>query len=235
MKVFTRTIASFWNSSIGKKILVALTGIVLLLFLPGHLAGNLLVFAGPDAMNGYAIWLHELGHGTAIWFARLGLLAAFVVHILLTVQLTLANRAARPEYAYPSTVQASRSSRLMIWSGLTIFAFVIYHLLHYTARAVQNFDGPAYRTTLHGEEVFNVHKMVIDGFSVPLVSLFYIIAISLLCSHLSHGVASVFQTLGLRSRKTAGLIKALGWTYALAIWAGFLSIPVAIWLFGFGR
>ena len=93
MKSLSRTIGSFWNSSIGKKILVALTGIALLLFLPAHLAGNLLVFVGPDALNEYGVWLHELGPGTAIWFARLGLLSAFIIHLVLTVQLTAANRA----------------------------------------------------------------------------------------------------------------------------------------------
>ena len=108
MKVLTRTIGSFCKSSIGKKFLVALTGIVLLLFLPGHLAGNLLIFAGPDALNEYAVWLHHLGHGAAIWIARIGLLVAFVVHVTLTIQLTAANRAARPDYVYPAVVQASR-------------------------------------------------------------------------------------------------------------------------------
>jgi len=235
MKVLTRTIASFWKSSIGKKILVALTGIILLLFLPGHLIGNLLVFLGPDAINAYGVWLHELAHGGAVWIARFGLLAAFGLHIVLTIQLTAANRAARPHYAFPGTIQASGSSRIMIWSGLTILAFVIYHLLHYTVRIAQDFSGPAYMTTLEGEEVFNIHKMIIDGFSAPLVSIFYIIAITLLCSHLSHGFASVFQTLGIRSSKTNEFIKKLGWAYALVIWIGFLSIPVAIWIFGYGR
>jgi succinate dehydrogenase / fumarate reductase cytochrome b subunit len=235
MKVLTRTTASFLGSSIGKKILVALTGLLLLLFLPGHLVGNLLMFLGPDAINEYAAWLHHLGHGGAIWVARAGLLAAFGIHIALTIQLTRENRAARPAYAHARTIQAGRSSRLMIWSGLTILAFVVYHLLHYTVRVTQDFSGPAYKTSLHGEEVFNVYKMVIDGFSAPLVSIFYIVALTLLCSHLSHGFASVFQTLGLRSEKTQRAIKSLGWIYAVVIWLGFISIPASIWLFGYGR
>ena len=236
MKSLTRTIGSFWNSSIGKKILVALTGIALLLFLPAHLAGNLLVFVGPDALNEYGVWLHELGHGTAIWFARLGLLSAFIIHLVLPVQLTAANRAARPEYAYPSTVQASRSSRSMMWSGLTILAFVIYHLLHFTLRVGNEYDGESYQTTLpgHQEEVHNVYKMMIDGFSWTPASIFYLIAVTLLCSHLSHGFASVFQTLGVRSSKTSALSGKLGWAYAIIIWLGFVSIPIAIWIFGYG-
>ena len=235
MKVLTRTVVSFWNSSIGKKILVALTGIVLLLFLPGHLIGNLLVFVGPEALNEYGAWLHDLGHGAAVWVARAGLLAAFGLHILLTVQLTARNRVASTAYAYPSTVQASRSSRIMIWSGLTILAFVIYHLLHFTIRVVKDFSGPAYKTMVDGKEALNLYRMVIDGFSAPLVSVFYIVAISLLCSHLSHGFASVFQTLGLRSSKSKSLINKLGWAYALIIYCGFISIPISIWIFGYGR
>lgn len=237
MKVLTRTIGSFWQSSIGKKILVALTGLALLLFLPGHLAGNLLVFAGPDEINGYGVWLHDLGHGAAIWVARIGLLVAFVVHIVLTIQLTQANRSARTAYAFKATVQASRSSRLMIWSGCTILAFVIFHLLHFTVRVGNDFGGESYMTTLPGHEgkVHNIHKMIIDGFTNAPAALFYIIAISLLCSHLSHGFASVFQTLGLRSGKTSELIKKVGWAYAITMWLGFVSIPIAILFFGYGR
>lgn len=237
MKVLTRTIGSFWQSSIGKKILVALTGLALLLFLPGHLAGNLLVFGGPDAINGYGVWLHNLGHGAAIWVARIGLLVAFVVHVVLTIQLTQANRSARTDYAFNATVQASRSSRIMIWSGCTILAFVIFHLLHFTFRVANDFDGPAYMTTLPGHEgeVHNIYKMIIDGFTNVPATLFYIIAITLLCSHLSHGFASVFQTLGLRSEKTRELIQKIGWAYAIAMWLGFLSIPISILFFGYGR
>ena len=236
MKDLTRTILSFWNSSIGKKILVALTGVALLLFLPGHLIGHLLVFAGQDAINGYALFLHELGHGAAIWIARLGVLGAFVIHLVLTIQLTATNRAARTQYAYPSTVQASISSRLMIWSGLTILAFVIYHLLHFTVRIGNEYNGESYFTTLPGHqgEVHNVYKMMIDGFSWAPASAFYIVALTLLCSHLSHGFASVFQTLGIRSRKTTEVIRKLGWTYALLVWLGFISIPISIWIFGYG-
>lgn len=237
MKALTRTIGAFWNSSIGKKILVALTGIALLLFLPSHLIGNLLVFAGKDAINEYALWLHELGHGGAIWAARIGLLVAFVLHVQLTIQLTVANKAARSSYAYPSTVQASRSSRIMIWSGLTILAFVIYHLSHFTIRIGNDYNSSHYLTSLPGHEgkVHNVYQMMIDGFSHPANVLFYLIALTLLCSHLSHGFASVFQTLGVRSSKTKALLKQVGWAYALLIWLGFISIPIAILVFGYGK
>ena len=229
------TLCSFWSSSIGKKTIVALTGIVLLLFLPGHLIGNLLVFLGPDAINEYGVWLHEIGHGAVIWIARITLLVCFVAHIVATIQLTRQNKAAKQEYAFKATVQATKSSRLMIWSGLTILAFVVYHLLHFTVRVANDFDGPGYKTMVEGQEAHNVYKMMIDGFSWAPATIFYIIAITCLCSHLSHGVSSVFQTLGIRSEKTAQIIKTFGSLYAVLIWAGFLSIPIAIFIFGYGR
>ena len=237
MNALTRAILSFWDSSIGKKILVAGTGIALLLFLPGHMIGNLLLFAGKDAINEYALWLHNLGHGGAVWIARIGLLAALVVHVLLTIQLTARNRAVRQKYSHPATNRASRSSRMMIWSGLTILAFIIYHISHFTVRIGNDYNGTAYLTSLPGHEgdVHNVHKMIIDGFSHTGNTVFYMIAITILCSHLSHGFASVFQTLGLRSRKSDLLIARAGWAYALLIWVGFLSIPVAVLFFGYGR
>ena len=237
MNALTRAVLSFWDSSIGKKILVAGTGIALLLFLPGHMIGNLLLFAGKDAINEYALWLHNLGHGGAVWIARIGLLAALVVHVLLTIQLTARNRAVRQKYSHPATNRASRSSRMMIWSGLTILAFIIYHISHFTVRIGNDYNGTAYLTSLPGHEgdVHNVHKMIIDGFSHTGNTVFYMIAITILCSHLSHGFASVFQTLGLRSRKSDLLIARAGWAYALLIWVGFLSIPVAVFFFGYGR
>lgn len=235
MKALQRTLCSYWGSSIGKKIIVALTGIVLLLFLPGHLIGNLLVFLGPDAINEYGVFLHEAGHGALVWVARITLLTCFVLHIGATIQLTRQNRAARQSYEFESTVQATRSSRLMIWSGLTILAFVVYHLLHFTVRVANDFDGPAYKIQLEGHEALNVYKMMIDGFSWAPATIFYIIAITCLCSHLSHGVSSVFQTLGLRSKKSSEAIRIIGNLYALVIWVGFLSIPIAIFCFGYGQ
>ncbi len=125
----------------------------------------------------------------------------------------------------------------MIWSGLTILAFLIYHLLHYTVRVGNEYDGESYLTTLPGKEgqVHNIYKMMIDGFSWAPASIFYLIALTLLCSHLSHGFSSVFQTLGIRSAKTSEFLHKLGWLYAVVIWLGFISIPISIWIFGYGR
>lgn len=226
----------FYQSSVGKKIVVALTGGFLVLFLLGHMIGNLLVFAGPDAINEYGHALQSAGHGMLVWVARVAIFGSIALHVIATIQLTKANRAARTErYGFEKTQVASKSSRVMIFSGLTILAFFIYHILHFTVRAGNDYNKDAYFTTLDGERVHNVYKMVIDGFSWFPASAFYVIAMLLLCSHLSHGVSSMFQTLGLNTEKTAPLFKKLGWAYALLILIGNCSIPIAIYVFGYGR
>lgn len=240
MNALTRCLDTYWSSSIGKKLVVAITGIVLVLFLAGHLIGNLVVFMGPEPFNAYAYFLHHMLHGMGIWVFRAVMLVMIVAHIVATIALTRQNRAARKSYEHSATIQASRSSRTMILSGLTILAFVIYHMLHFTARIGNEYNSLArYKTTLHGVEgeVHNAWQMVIDGFSPSAwyVSVFYVIAMTLLCSHLMHGVGSIFQTLGFRSKKAASLIKQISIGYALFIWIGFISIPIAILVFGFGR
>lgn len=239
MNAITRCLDTYWSSSIGKKLIVALTGLVLVLFLAGHMSGNLLVFVGPEAFNDYAQLLHNLLHGVGLWIARIGLLVAVVLHVAATIALTRQNRTARKQYEYQATIQASKSSRIMIWSGLTILAFVIYHLMHFTVRVGNEYNNPGLYTDLAykaatGEYRQNAWKMVIDGFSVWYVVLFYLISMTMLCSHLSHGVGAIFQTLGLRSKKSASSIDLISKAYAILIWVGFVSIPVAIF-FGFGR
>jgi succinate dehydrogenase / fumarate reductase cytochrome b subunit len=235
MNALTRCLATYWSSSIGKKLVVALTGLFLLLFLAGHLVGNLVVFMGPEAFNAYAHFLHHMLHGAGIWVFRIVMLVMLGAHIAATVVLTRQNRAARKSYECVNTIQASKSSRFMIVSGLTILAFFIYHMLHFTARVGNEYNNPAlYTYLLDGKQVHNAWKMVIDGFSVWYVSAFYIVAMTLLASHLVHGFQSVFQTLGLRSKKSAATLQQLSIAYTAFIWIGFVSIPVAI-LLGFGR
>jgi succinate dehydrogenase / fumarate reductase, cytochrome b subunit len=240
MNAITRSLSHCWQSSVGKKLLVAVTGVFLALFLAGHLAGNLLVFAGAAAFNDYAEFLHHMLHGAGIWAFRAVMLAAVVVHVAATISLTRSNRAAREPYQCQATIQATRSSLTMIWSGLTVLAFLVYHLLHFTIRAGNQYDTlDRYKETLvrDGGEVVrhNAWQMVVDGFSVWYVSLFYVVAMCLLAAHLAHGVQSAFQTLGLRSAKTAAALDLAARGYAAAIWLGFVSIPVAINVFGFGR
>lgn len=232
MNALTRSAAAYWQSSIGKKLVVAVTGLAMVLFLAGHLTGNLLIYAGREAFNEYAKFLHEAGHGALIWIARIGLLVVVVLHVWATILLTRENRAARKEeYAYKTTIQTSKSSRIMIWSGLTILAFIIFHLLHFTVRITYN-DADLIDPL--DPERFDAYGMVIRGFQAGflnfLVVLFYIIAMTLLCSHLSHGIDSMFQTLGLRSKKAKDLIKKISVGFAVIIWLGFISIPLAIFL-----
>jgi len=238
MNALTRCLETYWSSSIGKKLVVALTGIVLVLFLAGHLVGNLVVFMGPEPFNAYAYFLHHMLHGMGIWIFRLVMIGMVVAHILATVALTLQNRAARKAYECTATIQASKSSRTMILSGLMILSFVIYHMLHFTARIGNQYNSlDRYKTTLYGieGEVHNAWLMVIDGFSYAPATIFYVIAMTLLCTHLMHGVGSIFQTLGFRSKKAASLIQQISLGYSLLIWLGFISIPLAIWICHFGR
>lgn len=228
------SLSRFYSSSIGKKILVALTGAALVIFVLGHMIGNLLIFVGPEAINEYGHLLQTALHGGGVWIARFGLLAAVVIHIVATIQLTKANRAARKDaYAKHKAQVSGTASRTMIWSGLTILAFIVYHLLHFTIHAGNDYG--TYKTTLHGETVHDVYRMVIAGFSWAPASIFYIIAMLLLSSHLSHGFSSLFQTLGLATDKTEPLFKKLGYAFAGLILVGNCSIPIAILVFGYGR
>lgn len=228
------SLSRFYASTIGKKILVALTGLVLIGFIFGHMIGNLLIFVGKDAINEYGHMLQTMLHGGGVWIARIGLLAAVVIHVAATVSLTKMSRAARPDkYGQHKAQVSSKASRTMIWSGLTILAFVIYHLLHFTIRKWNDYD--TYKTMLHGESVHDVYRMVIAGFSWAPASIFYIIAMALLCSHLSHGFSSLFQTLGISTDKTEPLFKKAGYAFAGLIFAGNTAIVAAIWLFGYGH
>ena len=230
MPPLVQSLIRFYQSSIGKKILVAVTGLAMIGFLAGHLLGNLLVFSGPAAINGYAKKLHDLG--PLLYILRAALLATVVLHIVTTIQLVRLNRAARPQkYAVDTVRQASKSSRIMIWSGLTILAFIMYHLAHFTFALGNQYRDPAIARYWVEPGVHNVYNMVVDGFRVWYVSLFYIIALLLLTSHLSHGFASVFQTLGLATSRTRRPIAVAGNLFAWGWFVGNLSIPLAI-LFG---
>lgn len=231
MSPFVKSIVRFYQSSIGRKIIVALTGLALVGFVIVHMAGNLLVFAGPEALNAYAKKLSDLG--PLLWVLRLGLLAAVVLHILATVQLTIANRAARAQsYGVDATRAATKAGRTMIWSGLTILVFVVYHLMHFTWGVANDYYNPENTRYFLPSGDHNVYNMVVDGFSWFPASLFYIIAMGLLFSHLGHGVASMFQTLGLTTPKARPVIECAGKSLAFVLFAGNSLMPLAV-MFGF--
>jgi succinate dehydrogenase / fumarate reductase cytochrome b subunit len=216
----------FWQSSIGKKWIVALSGLALLGFVLAHLAGNLQMFAGADKINAYAELLHN--NQKPLWVARLGLIAVFVAHVVTTIRLVAQNRAARPErYQLQKDVQAKTSTKTMIWSGLTVLGFIVYHLLHYTLRVTD----PRFRLVSEGGSLASTHdvyKMVVLGFQNPWISSFYILAVGLLSMHLSHGISSVFITLGIESKRSIAQIARYAQVAALLLFLGYASIPAAV-------
>lgn len=215
----------FFRSSIGKKWIVALTGLVLIAYVLGHLAGNLQIFLSPDRINAYGAFLHGLG--LLLWVIRAFLLGCFALHIATTIQLAVENRKARPEpYIMKREVEATSASKTMIVSGLIVLCFVIYHILHFTANKID----PSFE---HLHDQFgrhDVYAMVIRGFNNPFAAFFYIAGLFLLCTHLSHGFSSFLQTLGLNSRKSTRGVFIGAQVLAWVIFAGYISIPVAVLL-----
>lgn len=220
-------------SSIGKKTVVAVTGLVLVGFVIAHLLGNLTFFFGPDAINTYAVKLQALG--PLLWVARIGLLVAVGLHIYFTMLLWKENQAATPQkYAVKAPMKTTIFARTMRLSGLIILAFVAFHLAHFTLFFV-NPDYAKLETTLHGQEVHDVYRMVVLGFQNPFVSAFYLLSLALVAFHLSHGVASLFQTLGFTSQTMRPRYELLAKVLAWALFAGYAAIPLSILLFGFGQ
>ncbi len=216
---------AFYQSSIGKKYIVAVTALVLILYVLGHLLGNLQIYLGPDKINRYAEFLHQLG--PILWVVRVFLIVAFVTHIVATIQLARENRRAKPQkYAVASYQRSTRASRTMIVSGLIVLCFVIYHLLQFTLLVTD----PEFRQLHDSLGRHDVYRMLILGFRHPLVSLFYVVGLFLLTSHLSHGFASVMQTLGINNRKIANFVSIGGQALAWVIFAGYVSIPLTILL-----
>jgi succinate dehydrogenase / fumarate reductase cytochrome b subunit len=209
--------------SLGKKILMAVSGLIAFGFVAGHMLGNLQIFAGQEQLNAYAEALHQLG--PVIWVIRAFLAVFFIIHIYKGIQLKLENYASRPiTYNCSNTVKATLASRTMIWTGLIVLAFVIYHLLHFTVRITH----PEYQSLTDSLGRADVYSMVILGFRSWLISIFYIIAVGLLCYHLSHGIASMFQTVGWTNPDSLPKLEKLATIVALIFWLGYISIPIAV-------
>lgn len=206
---------------------MAFTGLVLFGFVTGHLIGNLQIFLPPAKINAYAHMLESLGG--ALWLIRAFLLVCLVIHVWLAIQLSLENRAARPQaYGVDHVNRATLASRVMARTGLVVLAFIPFHLAHYTLRAGHpGWSEHTFRLT-DGTMVRDVHTMMVQGFGNLWVSVFYIVAVGILAYHLSHGIVSAVQTIGLKNERwTRGLERfaaAYCWLYFLLN----AAIPLAV-------
>ena len=211
---------------------MAATGALLFLFVVGHLVGNLQVFGPPEMINRYAHFLKSTPE--LLWSARIGLLVLVALHIITAIQLTSANQAARPVgYTGGDAFGSTWQSRYMLVSGLVIAAFVLYHLAHFTVllpgiNGVGDFSK--LKTVLHGETVPDAYGMMILGFQVWWVVLFYLIAMALLFVHLGHGLAAMFQSLGLRNHTWFPRIQLFAKAASIAIFVGYALIPISIYM-----
>lgn len=242
------------TSSVGKKYLMAITGAILALFVLGHSIGNLQFFLPEHWINAYAHHLQHLPYGL-LWVIRAVLFVVLLVHVTVGVSLTLHNVKARPGYEVNATLQAGIGSRTMIWTGLLILAFAVFHIFHYTAKTVQDFsdipdvnlvtsveaDGTPLVATVTvvnedgqavtmPEKTHNVQAIMNKGFNVTLYSICYIVAVLMLMLHLSHGVSSVFQTVGWRNETWRYRLDGIAWLYAVFVFCAFASIPLSVLL-----
>ena len=207
----------FYQATIGKKAVMAITGVILFGFIVAHLAGNLQVFAGRETLDAYGDFLHHSTHGL-IWVARIVLLVSVIAHIVASIQLTKVKMDARPvSYVKTNYSHSSYASRTMMWSGPIVAAFVVFHLMDLTWGNV----NPAFQEG-------HVYGNIIATFSRWPVSLAYIVALTLLCIHLYHGIYSMFQSLGIAHPKYTPVIQRCAKWAAFLLWAGYVSIPVAV-------
>ena len=210
--------SGFWNSTIGRKIVMAVTGLILFGFVLAHLVGNLQLYLGAAAINAYGVFLRQVLHGAGLWIARAGLLVAVVLHIWSAASLTLTSRAARPvSYRSFQPRESTYASRTMRWGGAIVLLFVIYHLLHFTLGTVHPSFVPG-----------DVYHNMVAGFQVPWVSAFYIIAMLALGLHLRHGLWSMFQTLGVAHPRYERYAKAFAAVFAAVIVLGNISFPISV-------
>ncbi len=219
-------IAVLWDTMVGKKVVMAATGVVLIGFVVAHMLGNLKIFLGAAAIDTYAAFLRTMGeplfpYSALLWIVRVVLLTCVTLHIVAAVQLTRMSRAARPHgYDTKESIATTYAARTMRWSAVILVLFIVYHLLHLTGGVV-GFQPGQFRD-------LSVYRNVVAGFSVWYVSLFYIVAMACLCLHLDHGIWSLLQTLGWNSARTTSTLRRLSRGVALAVFVGFISVPGAV-------
>ncbi len=210
-----------FSDSIGRKAVMAVTGLLMVLFVVGHLLGNLTIFAGADGINTYAEHLHNLA--IVVWITRVVMGVSVVLHFVIAIAITMENSKAKPDkYAVSRHLKASFASKNMIWTGLIIGAFVVYHLLQFTFRVTPDVQAWA------GEVPGNVFAMVTSALHATVVGAVYIVAMVSLFLHLSHGIQSLFQTLGLSNSVMLPRYATTGTVASIIFLVGFGAIPVAI-------
>ena len=208
----------FVDSTIGRKVIMAVTGAILFGFVLAHMLGNLQVYLGPEAMNNYAVFLRQVLHGTGLWIARVVLLVAVVLHIWSAASLTLTSRRARPEgYRLEKWKESTYASRTMRWGGVILLLFIVYHLLHFTT-------GTLHQSFIEGD----VYHNFVAGFRNVWVSAFYIFAMLALGLHLRHGLWSMCQTLGVSHPRYIRMAHVGAWIFAAIIVIGNISFPLAV-------
>ena len=221
------SIFSYLKSSILSKMVMAVTGVMLVLYIVIHTVGNLLIYLGPDSINSYSQFLHSLG--PLLWVVRAGLILAAVLHVWTSIALKLDNLDAKPDkYAVKRYVKAKLTSRTMLWTGIAIFLFVIYHVSHLTLGSTH----PEHIDTeiVNNIERTKVYDMVILGFKSPFVSIGYIIAVVIVGFHLNHAIQSMFQTLGLNHPSYFPRIQKCSVSLSVLIVLCLVSIPITILL-----
>jgi succinate dehydrogenase / fumarate reductase cytochrome b subunit len=211
-----------FSDSIGRKAVMAITGLLMVLFVVGHLLGNLSIFAGPDGLNAYAEKLHMLP--PLVWTTRIVMGVAVLLHLVLSIQITMENSAAKPDkYAVAKSLKATFASKNMIWTGVIIGAFVAYHLLHFTFRVTPNL-------VLQQDALnrFDVYTMVVSSLRTTLIAVIYVVAMIALFLHLTHGIQSTFQTLGLSNGALLPRYTLGGKVLSGIFLIGYGAIPVLI-------
>jgi succinate dehydrogenase / fumarate reductase cytochrome b subunit len=219
-----RRVLNLYRSSVGKKVLMAVTGVIFVLFVVGHMYGNLKAFYGPESFNHYAEFLREMGapllmHGQLLWIIRIALLVAVLLHVVPAVQLWLTGNKARPVgYAHGLELEETTvGARTMRWGGVLLFVFVVFHLLHLTVGSLHpNFiPGDAYNN-------------LVVGFQAWPVGVGYIVVMGALSLHLYHGVWSSLQTLGINHPRFNRYRRPLALIVAAVVFVGFVSVPAAV-------
>jgi succinate dehydrogenase / fumarate reductase cytochrome b subunit len=221
-------VLTLYRSTIGKKMIMAVTGLLLVGFVIGHMAGNLQVFIGAAKMNAYASFLKSLGE--FLWLARILLFAALVLHVLMAWQLTQIKRKARPvDYTRRDPQVSTVASRTMRWGGVLLLVFIVFHILHFTTGTV--FPGASTPDAMYPAwSHTDVYGNIISAFRTPWVVAFYVVAMLFLMLHLFHGAWSSVRTLGLSKPSSHPLHRRVATVIALVVWLGFSVIPVAVLL-----